>query len=326
MPAASPLPAAARLLGLLALLWTGPGGGLGAASAGMLAEGQVLRSMPFTVRDGHKPMVAARVGAGTGVLMLDNGTPDALFLNRAAVSLPQGQFVARGVTASGQAVEVQSHGTPAVWIDSVPAVLASTVRSGDFQFTVAGLGPDFLGFIGTGMLDDDAFVLDYARRLLSVIQVRPDRQLAIAPPSPDAIRLVAPFVIWPGALPTLAGALGAVPLLIDVDTGDAGTAYLTATTRHRLQRQRLLRPQGAGWRLAGLAIGGVRFDPVTVRLVDADGPQDHRTAGRGDQVRLGASFLAANPCLWNFPARTLTFLKPGAAFLAGLAQAQPPRP
>lgn len=319
-PATSPWRAFAALALALALV----GGGLGSARAGLLAEGQVLRSMPFAVRDGHKPMIAARVGTDAGFMMLDNGTPDALFLNRDATALPEGSFVARGFAASGQAIEVRSHSVPAVWIDGVPVTLANTVRSGNFQFTAPGLGSDFLGFIGTGMLEGEAFVLDYARHRVSVIRVTPDRQLAIAPPSPDDIRLTTPFFIWPGEQPTVAGALGAVPLLIDFDTGDEGTVYLTAATKARLQRQQLLRPRGSAWRLAGLTIGGVAFAPVTVRVVDANGPQDFRQAGRADQLRLGAGFLASQPCLWNFPAKTLTFLKPGAAFLAGLAQAQRP--
>lgn len=109
-PAMSPL----RVLTALALTLALAGGGLGSARAGLLAEGQVLRSIPFAVRDGHKPMIAARVGAESGFMMLDNGTPDALFLNRDAAALPEGSFVARGVAASGQAIDVQSHSTPAV--------------------------------------------------------------------------------------------------------------------------------------------------------------------------------------------------------------------
>ena len=197
-PAMSPL----RVLTALALTLALAGGGLGSARAGLLAEGQVLRSIPFAVRDGHKPMIAARVGAESGFMMLANGTPDALFLNRDAAALPEGSFVARGVAASGQAIDVQSHSTPAVWIDGVPVVIANTVRSGNFQFTASGPGSDFLGFIGTGMLEGGAFVLDYVRL------------------------------------------------------------------------------RGSAWRLAGLTIGGIEFAPVTVRVVDANGPQDFRQAGR----------------------------------------------
>jgi hypothetical protein len=289
------------------------------AQASLLAEGQVLRSIPYTVRDGHKPMLAARVAGQEGVVMLDNGTPDALLLNRDAAPLPPGRFVARGAAASGQTVEVHQHPAPSVAIDGLPLPLADTVRSGNFQFTVAGLGADFLGFVGTPMLAGDAFVLDPVRQRLVLLRVAPGGELAIAPPAPRDVRVTVPFFLWPGEQPTVAGALGPVPLLIDLDTGDEGTLYLTAATKQQLQRQRLLQPRGASWQVAGLRIGGVAFAPLTVRLVDAGGSDDHRKAGRADQLRLGAHFLAQQPCLWNFPARTLTFLKPQAAFLADLA-------
>lgn len=86
-------------------------------------------------------------------------------------------------------------------------------------------------------------------------------------------------------------------------------------TCEMLGKQHLLEPDGERWRLHGLSIGGVVFKPSSVRVVEAGGTQDFRTVGQADQLRLGASFLSSNPCLWNFPTETLTFLKPGAAFL-----------
>lgn len=321
------LPMAQRLLPwATALVW---GLGWEPAQASLLAEGQVLRSIPYTVRDGDKPMLAARVAGRPGVLMLDNGTPDALLLNRDAAPLAPGQFVARGAAASGQAVEVHQHPSPSVAIGGLPVAMADTVRSGNFQFTVSGLGADFLGFMGTPMVAANAFVLDPGRQRLVLIRVKPNGELAIAPPAPQDVRVAVPFFLWPGEQPTVAGALGPVPLLIDLDTGDGGTLYLTATTKRQLQRQRLLQPRGARWEVAGLRIGGVGFAPITVRLVDAGGPDDHRRTGRADQLRLGARFLAQQPCLWNFPAQTLTFLKPGAAYLTDLAEradSAPPTP
>ncbi len=305
---------------LLLCAWAVAGGAPSVAHAGLLAEGQVIRAVPFTLRDGHKPMVAARVGAVSGVLMLDNGTPFPLMLNRDALALAPGQVVGRGSAASGQAVEVQTHPAPEMAIDAQRLPTTDAVRSGNFGFAQGGLGADFLGFIGSAMLQDQAWVLDHARGHWVLIRLTPDGHLAIAPPAAADVKLQVPFFIWPGEQPTLAATLGSVPLLVDVDTGDEGTLYLSADTQRRLERQRWLRPQGADWRLAGMRIGGVDFGPLTVRLVAAGGPHDHRRAGRGDQLRLGARFLAEHPCLWNFRAQTLTFLKPGSAFLAGLAR------
>jgi hypothetical protein len=253
--------------------------------------------------------------------MLDNGTPDTVFLNRDALKLSLGQFVARGSAASGQAIEVHAHRSPEVLIGQQAVPIAGTVRSGNFGFTASGLGADFLGFIGSKMLAQDAFVLDYAAGLLSVIRVERGHALAITPPASAETRVTVPFFLWPGEQPTVAGALGDLPLLIDFDTGDAGTLYLTPASRKRLEQQGRLTAKEELWRVEGLALGGHRFDPITVRLVEASGPQDFRTVGRADQLRLGAHFLSSNPCLWNFPAKTLTFLEPRAPFLLGLARA-----
>lgn len=327
----NPWPALGRLALLAMVLaggWTSAQaqGGPNASHASLLAEGQLWRSIPFTLRDGLKPMLAARVGDTVGVLMLDNGTPDALFLNRDATALAPGPVVGRGSAASGQVIEVHTHPMPAVWVDGVAlaAGVGPSVRSGNFQFTAAGLGADFLGFIGTPMLAHDALVLDHARRLATVIRVQPGGQLAVPPPAAADVRLTTPFFLWPGEQPTLVGTLGAAPLLIDFDTGDEGTVYLSAATQAQLQRRGLLRRQSgaahAPWRLAGLRIGGVGFAPLDVRVLQAGGPEDHRTVGHADQLRLGASFLASHPVVWNFPAKSLTFLKPNAAFLGSFSK------
>jgi hypothetical protein len=291
------------------------------ASADLLAPGQVIRAIPFELRDGDKPMVRATVAGRSGVMMVDNGTPDAVFLNRSALPLNDGRFVARGSAASGQAIEVRAHPAPPMQIAGQPCTPADTVRSGDFGFTASGLGDDFLGFIGTGMVEPLAFVLDHTRRHWVVMRPGADRSLPVAPPQHADIVVSVPFLIWPGEQPTIAASLGGWPVITDFDTGDGGTLYLTATTRERLAAQGLLMPEGDHWRLHGLTIGSVRFDPTPVRVVDAGSAQDVRTTGHADQLRLGAQFLAAHPCLWNFPAKTLTFLAPDAPFLRKLAAA-----
>lgn len=289
------------------------------ASAGLLGEGQAIRSIPFSLRDADKPMIEATVAGKKGVMMFDNGTPDVLFLNRAALALPKGQVVGRGFAASGQPVEVRVHPALRIEISGQPLTMPDPVRSGDFGFTATGLGNDFLGFIGTKMIEKDAFLLDYARRKLVVLKAGKDGSLPVASPHASDVAVSVRFMIWPGEQPTLAASIGALPIVTDFDTGDSGTLYVTAATREKLRTQHLLEPDGETWRLHGLTIGGVVFKPTTVRVVEAGGTQDFRTTGQADQLRLGADFLSANPCLWNFPAKTLTFLKPEAAFLNDLA-------
>lgn len=297
------------------------------AQAGLLAEGQPVRSIPFEVRDEQKPLIAARVAGRSGVVMFDNGTPDLLFLNRAALDLPERPVIATGSASSGQVISVQAHPAPPVEIGGQPLSLPETIRSGDFGFTGPGLGDDFLGFIGVKMIENDAVLLDYARRRLLVFQVGKDGSLPVAAPAGEDVLASVPFLIWPGEQPTFAATVGAWPVIVDLDTGDGGTLYLAAITRERLRSQQLLQSEGGRWRLHGMTIGGMAFKPTPVRLVEAGGADDLRAAGRADQLRLGSHFLAENPCLLNFHAKTLTFLKPDATILETLAgSANEPKP
>lgn len=293
-----------------------------AAAGGLLADGQPWRVLPLTLRDG-KPMVAATVAGRTGVLMLDNGTPDALFLNRDALpnlSLAPGAVVGQGQAASGQAITVQQHPAPGVSIAGQPLVHPAPLRSGNFGFTRTGLGDDFLGFIGTPMVEGQAFVLDLSRRRLMLMQPGADGALPVPAPAAGEVLVALRFLLWPGGLPLLAGQLGGTPILVDVDTGDGGTLYATPALQARLLAAGALQAAGVQWRLRGLALGGMLLDDTTVQVVDAGGPQDHRRrqTGQPDLLRLGAAFLARHPSLWNFPARTLTLLKPDAAWLRQL--------
>ena len=159
---------AAHIALSLSLLWAlAPAWG---ANPGLLREGQAARAIPLTIRDGDKPMVDASIGGRTGVLMFDNGTPDLLFLNRAALTLPAGRLLGSGFAASGQVIQVQAHAAPPIAIAGEPLALSGDVRSGDFGFTAPGLGEDFLGFIGTPMVADDAFAVDHKGH--SVVQKR----------------------------------------------------------------------------------------------------------------------------------------------------------
>lgn len=296
-------------------------------AAELMANGQDVRAIPFTVRDG-KPMVEATVAGRKGVLMLDNGTPDALFLNRDALPLGKGKAVGRGTAASGQAIEVASHAAPAMAIAGRALVMMGPVRSGNFGFTKPGLGEDFLGFIGTPMVERQAFVLDYGRHRLTLLKVGTNGALPLLAPLASEVKVELRFRASPGELPTVAAALGSLPMLTDFDTGDSGTLYLSPATREKLVATGVLEAQGERWRLRGLTLGGVAFDDPVVSLGEAGSAQDlHRKRiGQPDQLRLGAAFLAQYPSLWNFPARTLTFFQLGAAFLGTLENTTDSRP
>lgn len=290
---------------LIAILCLFPASG----AAELLAPGEAARALPFALRDG-KPMIAATIAGQVGVVMFDTGTPHVLMLNRDALALPAGQEVARGHAASGQAIVVKAHPAPAAILAGRPMDLPDPALSGDFGFTRAGLGADFLGFLGTPAVAATPFTLDLARGRITLLAAG-----TVSPVPEDIVADIA-FVFSEGEQPLWAGRLGDLPILIDIDTGDGGTIYLNDATRAALVQAGHLAGTGPEVVLSGLAFGGASFGPVPVRVVAAGGPQDMRRTGHPDLLRLGAAFLAAHPSLWDFPARRLVLLRQGAAILA----------
>lgn len=258
------------------------------------------RSLSITLRDG-KPMLAAEIGGRAGVVMFDIGTPYSLMLNRDALDLPVGQEVARGFTASGQEIVVMLHAAPGVAVTGMPMTLPETLPSGNFGFTRAGLGDDFLGFVGLPAIAETVFGLDLAGQRLVFLSRAPDR---LSPLASVAIDLPE------AGLPGWRGRIGGLPVALDIDTGDGGTFYVTETTRAAFLAAGLLDVTGPDATLSGLAFGGHAFGPVAVRLVAAGGPEDLRDPPRGDLVRLGARFLSRYPTLWDLPGRTIHILDP----------------
>lgn len=281
-----------------------------AALADLLPAGETARTLPITLRDG-KPMLAARVGDRSGVLMVDIGTPYPLMLNRDALDLPAGREVARGHAASGQEIVVMLHPAPSVAVAGRAMPLPDTLPSGNFGFTRDGLGADFLGFLGFPVLAGSVFALDLGNEQgggwLTL--------LATAPGAPGAPPALASMLVdlSGGGLPRWQGKVGDRPMDMDIDTGDGGTFYVTERTRTALRAGGLLNDTGARGTLTGLALGGRVFGPIEVRLAVAGGPEDMRDPPQGDLLRLGAGFLAQYPTLWDLPGRTIHILDPEQA-------------
>jgi len=281
--------------------------------AQLLGDGQALRDIPFVVMDG-KPMLPAAVEGREGVMMFDIGTPSAVFLNRGAVDLPDGQEVARGHTASGQEIVVQLHPTPDLMVAGQEMDLPKRVQSGDFGFAEVAFGDDFLGFVGLPAVQGDAVLLDYDRSALTVIRVDEAGVMALAQPEPVDVIATLDFLLFPDELPLSVGRIGEVPVQVSFDSGDSGTLYLQPGTRARLMAEGSLATGAGGlWELAGVTLGGALMQPTPVTLIEAGGEKDGRSTGQPDELRLGAAFFAAQPTLWNFPARRMMILRPGAA-------------
>ncbi len=286
-----------------------------AARADLLASGQDWREIPFDVVD-LKPMIAARVGDVTGRMMFDTGTPEAVFLNRDAAPLAEGVVVGNGFAASGQVIEVRLHDAPPVEIGGLPFDPGPKLLSGDFGFVEVMFGTDYLGFIGIPFVSDGAFVLDYGRGVLTLLRTDDQGALAVPPPAVGDVVARLTFALIPGEQPTSGAFIGGLPLVLDFDTGDSGTIYLRAQTRARLETEGLLSVTDGAGTLNSVTFGGTRFDGLAVSLIEAGGPEDKRPWPGSDALRLGADFLSKNPSLWNFPAGTITILRPEAGFLA----------
>ena len=285
------------------------------ARADLLATGQDWREIPFAVVD-QKPLLAAKIANIPGRMMFDTGTPDAIILNRDALPLPEGQLLGIGSAASGQAVEARLHDAPAVEIDGLPFTTAPVLVSGNFDFVEVMFGTDYLGFVGTPAVDGGAFTLDYGRQVLTILRSDAAGVLAVPPPAGADVLARLTFAQMPGEMPTAGAFVGSLPVVLDFDTGDSGTLYLREQTRARLEAELLLTITGEAGILSGVTFGGATFDSITVRLVEAGGPKDKRPWPGSDALRLGADFLSDHPSLWNFPAGTITFLRPEALFLA----------
>lgn len=290
-------------LACLLLLWAAP------AFADLLPDGQDRREVPFTVVDG-KPMLEVTVAGQPGQLMLDNGTPEVVMLNRDAALLAPGQEVARGNAASGQPIIVMLHDAPELLVDGQVLALPAKVLSGDFDFVEAGFGAGFMGFLGSPAVEPHPFLVDYARKRLVIL-----REGTFALTSED-IRGEVVFSYWKGEQPTSVVQIGDRAMLVDFDTGDNGTLYLRPETQEALAQSGLLTGGPDLWELSSIRLGGTEFGPIPVSLVKAGGPMDFRRSGPSDFLRLGARFLADTPTLWDFPQNRLVFLAPGAALLA----------
>lgn len=284
-----------------------------AVRADLLAEGQDWREIPFEVVD-HKPLLAVRIGELSGRMMFDTGTPEAVFLNRDAVPLSEGRVVGNGFAASGQAIEVRLHDAPAIEVGGQPLATAPMVVSGDFGFVESVFGADYLGFIGTPAVGSGAFLLDYDRRVLTLLRSEAGGLAVPAPAEADVVARMT-FALVPGEQPATGAFIGALPLLLDFDTGDTGTLYLRPETRARLEAEGHLAGPDDAATLTAVIFGGASFGGLTLRLVEAGGPQDKRPWPGSDALRLGADFFSDHPSLWDFPGRTITVLRPGSAFL-----------
>ena len=280
----------------------------------LLGAGPGWREIPFEVVDG-KPLIPATVGDSRGRVLFDTGTPVSIMLNRDALDLDEGIPHGDGRAASGQVISVQQHAAPLIRIHGQALPTPPQLLSGDFGFVEVAFGSDYLGFVGTPAMTGGAFVLDYGRQVLTVLQTQADGTLVVAePPIGDVVTRFT-VAMADGGQPTAGAFIGSLPVALDFDTGDGGTFYVRPETRAALEAKGLLIPRDDLAMVVAVRLGGAVFERVSVNLIEAGGPDDVRPWPGSNALRLGARFLALNPALWNFTAGTITILRPRSSFL-----------
>lgn len=281
----------------------------------LLGDRSAWREIPFEVVDG-KPLIPAMVGEMRGRVLFDTGTPLTIMLNRDALDLDVGIAHGTGCAASGQVISVREHPAPQIRISDQALMTPPRLLSGDFGFVEEAFGPDFLGFVGTPAVVEGAFVLDYGRKVLTVLQTRADGAPSVArPPIADVVAHFS-VVIREGEQPTTGAFIGSLPVALDFDTGDGGTFYVRPETRAALEAQGVLIRVGDLAMVDAVSFGGAVFGRLSVTLIEAGGPDDARPWPGSNALRLGARFMGENPTLWNFHEGTITILRPGSSFLA----------
>ena len=280
----------------------------------LLGQAASWREIPFEVVDG-KPLISATIGEARGRLMFDTGTPVSIMLNRDALDLDEGDQLRGGQAASGQVLSVREHHAPPVRVSGQPMSTPPRLLSGDFGFVEAAFGPDFLGFVGSPAVSGGAFVLDYGRQVLTILQTQADGLPVVgAPPTEDVVARFS-VAMAEGEQPTTGAFVGSLPVALDFDTGDGGTFYVRSETRAALEAKGVLTLEGDLAMVGPVSFGGALFDRISVSLIEAGGPKDVRPWPGSNALRLGSRFLALNPSLWNFTDHTITILRPGSSYL-----------
>ena len=145
---------------------------------GLLGDSVDWREIPFVIVEA-KPLVEARVNGTAGWMMFDTGTPLTVLVNRDAVALEGGDGSRTGHVASGQSVDIRNHAPVPIEVGGVQIASGPVLISGDFGFTEVAFGEDFLGFVGTPAVEEGAFLLDYSRKVLTVLRTDADGALAV---------------------------------------------------------------------------------------------------------------------------------------------------
>ena len=261
------------------------------------------QDIPFRLVDGFI-MLEGVVNGESGFYMLDTGSPFALFLNNHLLPLGPSRQIASGSAGSGQRVVVLAHenvDSLTLWGD-VRFRDVGWAQSADFGFIEEGIVPQYLGFIGHGILKNFEFTIDYDRSNLFFSRLDPDGEALVSRVPPEDVHATLTFACRDCDLQydQIPFKLGEIPLTLGIDTGNSGGQLtLTARTMEALEHSGHLTAQGDSYILEGLEHEEVSFSVDGLRVM----------VGETDGGTLGYSFLRQFKTVWNYQLGTLVLVR-----------------
>ena len=261
------------------------------------------QDIPFRLVDGFI-MLEGVVNGESGFYMLDTGSPFALFLNNHLLTLGPSRQIASGSAGSGQRVVVLAHenvDSLTMWGD-VRFRDVRWAQSADFGFIEDGIVPQYLGFIGHGILKNFEFTIDYDRSNLFFSRLDPDGEALVSRVPLEDVHATLTFACrdCDRQYDQIPFRLGEIPLTIGIDTGNSGGQLtLTARTKEALEHSGHLTAQGDSYILEGLEHEEVSFSVDGLRVM----------VGETDGGTLGYSFLRQFKTVWNYQLGTLVLVR-----------------
>ncbi|MBO76278.1 MAG: hypothetical protein CME17_02515 [Gemmatimonadetes bacterium] len=261
------------------------------------------QDIPFRLVDGFI-MLEGVVNGESGFYMLDTGSPFALFLNNHLLTLGPSRQIASGSAGSGQRVVVLAHenvDSLTMWGD-VRFRDVRWAQSADFGFIEDGIVPQYLGFIGHGILKNFEFTIDYDRSNLFFSRLDPDGEALVSRVPLEDVHATLMFACrdCDRQYDQIPFRLGEIPLTLGIDTGNSGGQLtLTARTKEALEHSGHLTAQGDSYILEGLEHEEVSFSVDGLRVM----------VGETDGGTLGYSFLRQFKTVWNYQLGTLVLVR-----------------
>ena len=261
------------------------------------------QDVPFHLVDGFI-MLEGVVNGKSGFYMLDTGSPFALFLNNHLLTLGPSRQIASGSAGSGQRVVVLAHenvDSLTLWGD-VRFRDVRWAQSADFGFIEDGIVPQYLGFIGHGILKNFEFTIDYDRSNLFFSRLDPDGEALVSRVPLEDVHATLMFACrdCDRQYDQIPFRLGEIPLTLGIDTGNSGGQLtLTARTKEALEHSGHLTAQGDSYILEGLEHEEVSFSVDGLRVM----------VGETDGGTLGYSFLRQFKTVWNYQLGTLVLVR-----------------